>query len=226
MTAPKPVEQVARDADAIGYVRGLNRAASWTRAFDQDLPGFDRPTCVNLARGLSEMARHAGERVGVAIDYNEPPAPMFHDCCVHDGHGEPVEVRVEWEVCWLATGGGIAMDEQHLPSREAAEVLGPTRVGQYNIVGFSVHHRTHRQFPDGSTWIGPWLDAEPADPWAEADRSEAGPAKSCPRIAHESGVVLACTVDHSDPRSGLHANVHHRAMWDEDDDRIVSGGAA
>jgi hypothetical protein len=168
MTAPKPVEQVARDADAIGYVRGLNRAASWTRAFDQDLPGFDRPTCVNLARGLSEMARHAGERVGVAIDYNEPPAPMFHDCCVHDGHGEPVEVRVEWEVCWLATGGGIAMDEQHLPSREAAEVLGPTRVGQYNIVGFSVHHRTHRQFPDGSTWIGPWLDAEPADPWAEA----------------------------------------------------------
>jgi hypothetical protein len=88
MTAPKPVEQVARDADAIGYVRGLNKAASWTRAFDQDLPGFDRPTCVNLAKGLTEMARHAGERLGVAIDFNEPPAPMFHDCCVHDGHGD------------------------------------------------------------------------------------------------------------------------------------------
>jgi len=88
MTAPKPVEQVARDADAIGYVRGLRTAADWTRAFDQDLPGFDRPSCVNLANGLTEMARHAGERLGVAIDFNEPPAPLFHDCCVHDGHGD------------------------------------------------------------------------------------------------------------------------------------------
>ncbi len=88
MTAPKPIEDIARDADAIGYVRGLRKSADWARAFDQDLPGFDRPTCVNLATGLTEMARHAGERLGVAIDFNEPPAPMFHDCCVHDGHGD------------------------------------------------------------------------------------------------------------------------------------------
>ncbi|GAA2347255.1 hypothetical protein [Dactylosporangium salmoneum] len=170
MTAPKPVEDIARDAESIGYVRGLRKAADWTHAFDQDLPGFDRPTCVNLATGLAEMPRHAGERLGVAIDFNEPPAPMFHDCCVHDEHGDPAEVSVEWEVRWLAAGGGIAMDAQQLSSREAAEAIGSTRVGLYNIVGFTVHHRTHRRFPDGSAWIGPWLDAEPADPWAEAAR--------------------------------------------------------
>jgi hypothetical protein len=88
MTADQPVEAVARDAESIGYVRALSKAADWARAFDQDLPGFDRPTCVNLANGLTEMARHAGERLGVAVDFNEPPAPMFHDCCVHDGHGD------------------------------------------------------------------------------------------------------------------------------------------
>jgi hypothetical protein len=125
MTAPKPVEQVARDADAIGYVRGLNKAASWTRAFDQDLSGFDRPTCVDLAKGLTEMARHAGERLGVAIDYNEPPAPMFHDCCVHDGHGDragetdPAGGVLESAIAWLkrqrdeyrpATDAWIALD--------------------------------------------------------------------------------------------------------------------
>ncbi|MER7280498.1 hypothetical protein ABT369_39275 [Dactylosporangium sp. NPDC000244] len=170
MTTPKSVEAVARDAESIGFVRGLSKAADWTRAFDQDLPDFDRQTCVNLANGLGEMARHAGERLGVAIDFNEPPAPMFHDCCVHNEHGEPAEVRTEWEVRWLAAGGGIAADAQQLSSREAAEALGPTRVGLYNIVGFTVHHRAHRRFADGSAWIGPWLDAEPANPWAEADR--------------------------------------------------------
>lgn len=56
-----------------------------------------------------------------------------------------------------------------------------------------------------------------------APAESAGP---CPRIAHESGVVLACTVDHGEPRSGLHANSHHRALWTEDDDRIVSDGAS
>lgn len=59
-----------------------------------------------------------------------------------------------------------------------------------------------------SRLVGPW---EPA-----------AQPKPCPRIAHESGVVLACTVDHGDPRSGLHANVHHQVMWGEDDDRIIA----
>jgi hypothetical protein len=112
MTAPKPVEAVARDADAIGYVRGLRKAADWTRAFDQDLPDFDRPTCVNLAKGLTEMARHAGERLGVAVDFNEPPTPMFHDCCIHDGHGDrvrdidPAGAVLESAIGWLKARRG------------------------------------------------------------------------------------------------------------------------
>lgn len=123
MTTPKPVEAVARDAESIGYVRGLRKAADWTRAFDQDLPDLDRPTCVNLAKGLGEMARHAGERLGVAIDFNEPPAPMFHDCCVHDGHGDravdPTAAVLESTIAWLkrrrdeyneASGAWCALD--------------------------------------------------------------------------------------------------------------------
>lgn len=51
-------------------------------------------------------------------------------------------------------------------------------------------------------------------------------AAPCPHIAHESGVVLRCTLDHGNPRSGWHANVHHRALWDEDDDRIIAETAS
>ncbi|MER7280384.1 hypothetical protein ABT369_38705 [Dactylosporangium sp. NPDC000244] len=55
---------------------------------------------------------------------------------------------------------------------------------------------------------------------APAEQPE--PAPPCPKIAHESGVVLACTVEHSEPRSGMHANHHHRELWGEDDDRIIA----
>ncbi len=53
----------------------------------------------------------------------------------------------------------------------------------------------------------------------------AAPAKPCPRIAHESGVVLACMLDHEPGYSATrHANPAHDATWDEGDDRIVAGG--
>jgi hypothetical protein len=71
-----------------------------------------------------------------------------------------VEQRVEWKVRWLTEGGGIATSERHLISRGEAERLGPTRVGEYNIAGWSVHHRTHRSYTDGSSWTGPWYDVE------------------------------------------------------------------
>lgn len=120
MTAPKPVQDIARDADAIGYVRGLRNAADFARAFDQDLPDFDRPTCVSLAKGLTEMARHAGERLGVAVDYNEPPAPMFHDCCVHDGHGNRAsEVDPTAALLESATGWLKRRRDEHPPASEA-----------------------------------------------------------------------------------------------------------
>jgi hypothetical protein len=78
------------------------------------------------------------------------------------GHLLPVESRdsVEWEVRWLTESGGISMGEQHLISRGEAERLGPSRVGEYNITGWSVHHRTHRSYADGSSWTGPWCDVE------------------------------------------------------------------
>lgn len=51
------------------------------------------------------------------------------------------------------------------------------------------------------------------------------PAKLCPRIAHESGAVLACMLDHEPGCSATsHANPAHDATWGEDDDRIVAGG--
>lgn len=46
--------------------------------------------------------------------------------------------------------------------------------------------------------------------------------QSCPsRIAHESGVVLACTVEHSQWLPGLHVNAHHRVTWDDGDNRVL-----
>jgi transcriptional regulator with XRE-family HTH domain len=46
----------------------------------------------------------------------------------------------------------------------------------------------------------------------------------CPKIAHESGVVLTCT-DHGKVRSGLHANISHEAVWGNGDDRIITESA-
>lgn len=48
-----------------GYVRGLRAAVRWLAAFDQDLPGFDRATCQQLATGMRAMAHHAEQRTGV-----------------------------------------------------------------------------------------------------------------------------------------------------------------
>jgi hypothetical protein len=153
MTAPKPVEQVARDADAIGYVRGLGNAANWTRAFDQDLPDFDRPTCVRLAKGLAEMARHAGERLGVAVDYNEPPAPLIHHCCVHDEHGDsarevPPDTATEAAIAWLKR-----QRDEYPPASEAWIALDGA------VDSLRDHYYT-----------GTPLGEDVQGPWAEVDR--------------------------------------------------------
>lgn len=42
----------------------------------------------------------------------------------------------------------------------------------------------------------------------------------CPRIAHESGVVLGCQVEHVGVGAGLHGTVTG-VMWTDDDDRIA-----
>lgn len=58
---------------------------------------------------------------------------------------------------------------------------------------------------------GPWEPAEQTQP--------------CPRIAHESGVVLACMLDHrSEPPhwASRHANPAHHATWSDDDDRVIT----
>jgi hypothetical protein len=69
------------------------------------------------------------------------------------------ETRTEWEVRWhIGPDDGIALHEQRLGSRRDAEVRGPQRVGQYGITRYSVHHRGHRIFEDGSSWTGPWVE--------------------------------------------------------------------
>lgn len=55
---------VAEAANNDGYIRGLQTAAGWAAAFNQDLPGLDRPTCVQFAKGLTAMVESAQERLG------------------------------------------------------------------------------------------------------------------------------------------------------------------
>lgn len=54
------------------------------------------------------------------------------------------------------------------------------------------------------------------------------PPQACPRIAHESGVVIACRVEHAVDHTGrrkfdgaLHGNNEHMAIWADDDERII-----
>lgn len=52
-----------KKAEDDGYIRGLRKAAQWARSFDQPLPKFDRPTCVQMANGLTAMAESAEKRL-------------------------------------------------------------------------------------------------------------------------------------------------------------------
>lgn len=124
-------------AASMAVMRATGITGSDRRAFAERLDHDPLGFCDWLAEQVVEAVRHA-DRVlaGVARE------------------------SVEWEVRWLADGGGIAMHEQHLISRSEAERLGPTRVGEYNITGWSAHHRTHRSFADGSSWTGPWCGVE------------------------------------------------------------------
>lgn len=54
-----------------GYVRGLEAAARWAAAFDQDIPGLDRDTCRQLAKGLAAMAESARTRADQHITIEE-----------------------------------------------------------------------------------------------------------------------------------------------------------
>src|SRR4051812_45170643 len=121
----------------------------------------------------------ATERILAAVDLHmsECDAPTIDDCpgCGHRLRvirgqigalaaagrllPEGGETRTEWEVRWYSgPDDGIALHEQRLGSRRDAEVRGPQRVGQYGITRYSVHHREHRIFEDGSSWTGPWVE--------------------------------------------------------------------
>jgi hypothetical protein len=46
-----------------GYLRGIRNILSGMAGFDQELPGFDRPTVQKLRRFGREMLNHAAERL-------------------------------------------------------------------------------------------------------------------------------------------------------------------
>lgn len=96
--------------------------------------------------------------------------PGCHDCISGAGRTlkflanagrllpEGGETRTEWEVRWHSgPDDGICMEERYHASRASAETTGPTRIGQYGITRYSVHHREHRIFDDGSSYSGPWV---------------------------------------------------------------------
>lgn len=72
------------------------------------------------------------------------------------------EERTEFEVRWHGPGDGdgIRMDRRHIASRERADEIGPTKVGEYGITRWTVWRRLHRIYADGSSWTGPWTRSD------------------------------------------------------------------
>lgn len=87
--------------------------------------------------------------------------------------GAPCRTSTEYSVRWHTSDDmtGILMDRGQMPSLATACREGAAKIGKYGITCFSVHRCEHRQWDDGSTWIGP--DVFVAGPLITAEIPEA-----------------------------------------------------